>query len=218
MVLTLIWRSKWIFFAAGHRPERAIFSFAAPTLRPAFSPQQAPRAPVRWKPGPTWSDAAACFDWNWTSKWSDISSEWCVLATKRRLRRRQRLDETLMALLHDRKCAGSSGEHRALNNLIWRYRRKRNRTLMNEAMDATLSGAPKPAVPKISVVNWRRTCGPADPKTKLEERFTEIHALTPEDQTRETGEKLFWVQRWLAVCDDPINVPEAHGIHPGTDV
>ena len=46
-----------------------------------------------------------------------------------------------------------------------------------------------------------------DPKTKLEERFTELYALTPEEQTRENDEKHFYVQRWLAVCDDPINVP-----------
>ena len=79
---------------------------------------------------------------------------------------------------------------------------------VNEAMDSTLSGARKPAVPKPSVVNWRRICGTTDPKTKLEERFTECYALTPEDQTRENDVEQFWVHRWLAVCDDPKNVPE----------
>ena len=157
---------------------------------------------------PRWSDAAARFDWTWTSNWSDISSKWCELATKHQLRKRQRNDNTLMALLHDRKCAATSEERRTLNKLIWRYRRKRNRTLMNEATDATLSGARKPAVPKLCVVNWRRICGTTDPKTKLEEQFAKLYALTPEEQTRENDEKQFWVQRWLAVCDDPMNVPE----------
>ena len=81
---------------------------------------------------------------------------------------------------------------------------------MNEAMDATLSGARKPAVPNPSVVNRRRICRTTetDPKTKLEERFTELYALTSEEQIRENDEKQFWGQRWLAVCDDPINVHE----------
>ena len=77
---------------------------------------------------------------------------------------------------------------------------------MNEAVDATLFGAKKPERPKPSVVNWHRICGTNDPKTKLEERFTDLYALTPEEQTRENGEKHFWVQRWLAVCEDPMTV------------
>ena len=170
-------------FATDHRPVSAIFHFGAPTPGPMFSPQRVPRAPLGWKAGPTWSDAAACFDWNWTSNWSDFSSKWCELATKHQLRKRQRNDKTLAALVHDRKCAATSEERRTLNKTIWRYRRKRNRTLMNEAMDATLSGARKPMMPKLSVVNWRRICGTTDPETKLDERFTELYALTPEEQT-----------------------------------
>ena len=98
-------------------------------------------------------------------------------------------------------------ERRTINKTIWRHRRKRNRARMNEAVDATLFGAKKPERPKPSVVNWRRICGENDPKTKLEERFTDLYALTPEEQTRENGEKQLWVQRWLAVCDDPMTVP-----------
>ena len=112
-----------------------------------------------------------------------------------------------MALLHDRKCAATPEKRRTLNKLIWRYRRKRNRSLLKEAIDATLTGAKKPAMPKPSVVNWHRICGTMDPKTKLEERFTELYALTPEEQLRENDEKQFWIQRWLTACDDPESVP-----------
>ena len=98
-------------FATDHRPVWANFQFTAPTPEPMFS-QQGPRAPLSWKPGPTWNDAAACFDWNWTSNWSDISSKWCELATLHQLRKSQRHDTTLMALLHDRKCAATPEKRR----------------------------------------------------------------------------------------------------------
>ena len=49
-------------FATDHRPVWATFHFAAPTPGPTFSPQRVPRAPFGWKPGPTWSDAAACLE------------------------------------------------------------------------------------------------------------------------------------------------------------
>ena len=185
----------------------ATLRFDEQTPGPTFTSQRVHRAPLGWKAGPTWNGAAAGFDWDWASNWSDFSSNWCELATKHQLRKSQKNDQTLAALFHDRKCAVTPEERRTLNKAIWRYRRKRNRARMNEAVDATLFGAKKPERPKPSVVNWRRICGTNDPKTKLEERFTDFFALTPEEQTRENGEKHFWVRRWLAVCEDPMNVP-----------
>ena len=93
---------EFVDFATDHRPVWANFHFAAPTLGPMLSPQRFPRAPLGWKAGPLWSDAVACFDWDWASNWSDFSSKWCELATKHQLRKRQRNDHTLAALLHDR--------------------------------------------------------------------------------------------------------------------
>ena len=46
-------------FATDHRPVWANFHFVEPTLGRRFSSQQGPRAPMGWKPGPTWYDAAA---------------------------------------------------------------------------------------------------------------------------------------------------------------
>ena len=68
--------------ATDHQPVWATFHFGAPTPGPTLSPQRVPRAPMGWKPGPTWSDAAAGFHWDWTLNWSDISSEWCVFGHK----------------------------------------------------------------------------------------------------------------------------------------
>ena len=193
-------------FTSDHRPVWANFQFTASMPELMFPSQQGPRVPLNWKPGPTWNDAAACFDWNWTSNWSDISSKWCELATLHQLRKSQRYDKTLMALLQDRRCAANPEERRTLNKMIWRYRRKRKRRLLKEAIDATLSGAKKPVMPKSCVINWHRICGTSDPKIKLEERFTELYALTPEDQSKENDEKQYWIQRWLEVCDDPESV------------
>ena len=81
-------------FATDHRLVWANFQFSVPMPESLFSPQKG-----SWKPGPTWNDAAACFDWNWTTDWSDISSKWCELATLHQLRKSQRLDKTLMDLL-----------------------------------------------------------------------------------------------------------------------
>ena len=118
-----------------------------------------------------------------------------------------------MTLLYDRKCAETPKERRILNKLIWRYRRKRKRKLLKEAIDAANSGAKRPETQKSTVVNWRRICGPTSPKSKLEERFTELYALTPEEQVRENDEKQFWIQRWFDACDDPENA-NAEGLHP----
>ena len=62
-------------FTTDHGPVWATFQFAALASVQSFSPQKVPRASVRWKPRHTWSDAAACFDWNWTPDWSDVSSK-----------------------------------------------------------------------------------------------------------------------------------------------
>ena len=194
-------------FTSENRPVWAIFQFTTQSPMPMFSTLQGPRAPRNWKPGPTWEEAAVRFDWNWSTNWGDICSKWCELATLHQLKRSQRYDKTLLALLHDRQCAANPEERRTLNKLIWRHRRKRNRSLLKEAIDATLSGAKKPVMPKPSAVNWRRICGTLDPKTKLEEHFTDLYALTPEEQLKENDEKQYWIQRWLEVCDDPESVP-----------
>ena len=180
-------------FASDHRPVWATFQSTAQTSEPMITAQKVPRAPCNWKPGPTWDNAAASFEWNWTAGWSDISSEWCNLAKLHQLRKSQKFDLTLMTLLYDRKCAETLEERRTLNKLIWRYRRKRKRKLWKEAIDAAMSGAKRPETRKSNVVNWRRICGPTNPKTKLEERFTELYALTPEEQVRENDEKKFWI-------------------------
>ena len=112
-----------------------------------------------------------------------------------------------MTLLYDRKCAETPEERRTLNKLIWRYRRKRKRKLWKEAIDAAMSGAKRPETRKSNVVNWRRICGQTDPKIKLEERFTELYALTPEELLRENNIKQNWIQRWFDACDDPANAP-----------
>ena len=205
-------------FATDHRPVWAAFRFDEQRPAPSLATQRAPRAPLGWKAGPSWNEAAADFDWDWASNWLDFSSSWCELACKHQLQGSQKYDQTLMALLHDRKCAMTPEERKTINKTIWRHRRKRNRARMNEAVDATLFGAKKPEKPKSSVVNWRRICGEHDPKTKLEERFTDLYALTPEEQTRENGEKQLWIQRWLAVCDDPMAVPMQKGFHSEADV
>ena len=194
-------------FASDHRPVWATFQSTAQTSEPMITAQKVPRAPCNWKPGPTWDNAAASFDWNWTAGWSDISSEWCNLATLHQLRKSQKFDLTLMTLLYDRKCAETLEERRTLNKLIWRYRRKRKRKLWKEAIDAAMSGAKRPETRKSNVVNWRRICGPTDPMVKLEERFTELYALTPEELIRENDIKQFWIQRWFDACDDPENAP-----------
>ena len=201
-------------FTTDHRPVWANFQFTAQTSEPALPARKGPRAPRCWKPGPTWGFAANCFDWNWTSEWSEFSSKWCELATVHQLRRSQGHDRTLMTLLYDKKCAENAEERRTLNKLIWRYRRKRQRRLLKEAIDATMYGAKRPETTKSAVVNWRRICGNVNPKTKLEERFNDLYALSPEDQIRENDDRQYWIQRWLTACDDPGECPNAEGPYP----